>query len=40
MTVLLLHRDLPELSYEDFLKVDITKYGWIHFEVRAEGIWK
>eukprot|EP00731_Ephydatia_muelleri_P029331 Em0020g975a len=28
------YRNLPELSAADFIKLDISKYGWIHFEGR------
>ena len=30
---LLCYRNLPELSAADFTKLDISKFGWIHFEV-------
>lgn len=29
------HRDLRELSFEDFRRVDLARYEWVHFEGRA-----
>ena len=28
----LLYRKLPELTAEDFSKIDVSQFGWIHFE--------
>ncbi len=28
------YRDLPELSFEDFLRIDLSAYDWLHFEGR------
>ncbi|XP_003388714.1 PREDICTED: ketohexokinase-like [Amphimedon queenslandica] len=28
------HRNLPELKFEDFKSLDLSKYNWIHFEGR------
>jgi ketohexokinase len=28
------HRDCPEFSFEDFKKIDLTKFDWVHFEGR------
>ena len=28
----LLYRKLPELTAEDFSKIDVSQYSWIHFE--------
>jgi ketohexokinase len=28
------HRDCPEFSFEDFSKIDLTKFDWVHFEGR------
>jgi ketohexokinase len=28
------YRDLPEFSYEDFARIDLQKYHWLHFEGR------
>jgi len=28
------HRDCPEFSFEDFNKIDLTPFDWIHFEGR------
>ena len=33
-TILHTNLGLPELTYEDFQKVDVSKYSWIHFEGR------
>ena len=27
-------RNLPEVSLEDFKKIDLKNYKWIHFEVK------
>ena len=29
---LALYRKLPELTAEDFSKIDVSQYSWIHFE--------
>ena len=29
------YRNLPELVLEDFVKVDLSPFSWIHFEVHA-----
>ena len=29
----ILFRNIPELIHDDFLKIDLSKYLWIHFEV-------
>lgn len=28
------HRDCPEFSFEDFSKIDLTQFDWVHFEGR------
>lgn len=28
------YRDLPEFGYEDFARIDLAGFGWIHFEGR------
>jgi len=28
------YRDLPEFSFDDFLKIDLSHYDWVHFEGR------
>jgi len=28
------YRDCPEFSFEDFKKIDLTKFDWVHFEGR------
>jgi ketohexokinase len=28
------YRDLPELGFEDFVKIDLTSFHWLHFEGR------
>lgn len=28
------YRDLPELAYDDFARLDLSRYDWIHFEGR------
>ena len=28
------HRDCPEFSFEDFNKIDLTQFEWVHFEGR------
>lgn len=34
------YRKLPELCAEDFTKLDLSKYGWIHFEGRQPDQYK
>lgn len=33
-TIIHANAGLPELSVDDFSKVDLTNFSWIHFEVR------
>ncbi len=33
ITLLHFRRNLPDLVYEDFAKLDLSRYSWIHFEV-------
>ncbi len=34
---LCLIRNLPDVSVEDFSKVDLSQYKWIHWEVRVSA---
>lgn len=31
-------RNLPDVSVEDFSKVDLNQYKWIHWEVRGLSV--
>lgn len=37
-TIIHSNKNLPELVIDDFKKLDLSKYSWIHFEVSCMNI--
>nr|XP_016925149.2 ketohexokinase isoform X1 [Drosophila suzukii] len=33
-TIIHCNKDYPQSTYEDFSKIDLSEYGWVHFEAR------
>lgn len=33
-TIIHCNRDYPQTTWEDFSKIDLSQYGWVHFEAR------
>ncbi|EDW95226.1 uncharacterized protein Dyak_GE22430, isoform A [Drosophila yakuba] len=33
-TIIHCNKDYPQTTYEDFSKIDLSQYGWVHFEAR------